>query len=214
MVEQLGKEEASKLIQSAASSSSGPSNLPQAGKPQVFEPSHPLGKDAMDWSEKSKRQAEQEEEQIKQLESEKLALQLQLEEIEKHERSLKSGSSKRPARQAESVQQVLGAKRSDTTYEAIAKEKRDKAAAASAARTKEEPSDEEFPASKPGAHTLYRTAEGRRKEPTLEFRGEPKSDKLTFNPESRRFVKEEPKQEVKPETKQEFQTFNQMVQYD
>jgi hypothetical protein len=68
MVEQLGKEEASKLIQSTASSSSGPSNLPKAGKPQVFEPSHPLGKDSMDWSEKSKRQAEQEEEQIKQLE--------------------------------------------------------------------------------------------------------------------------------------------------
>jgi hypothetical protein len=136
----------------------------------------------MDWSDKSKRTSlDKEEEQIKQLESEKLALQLQLEEIERHERSLKSTeSSKRLARQ-----DTLGSRSSDAAYERIAREKKAKASAAAAARVKDEPSDEEF--TRPGASTLYKTAESRRSGPGLTFRGEPpKSERLVFKPEHER----------------------------
>ncbi len=167
MVEQLSKSEAEKLFAQSSASSSGRLDMPTAGKPQVLKPGHALDR-FMDWSTRTKRTGEdKEEEQIKLLEDEKMALQLQLEEIENQERSLKpTESSKRPARQ-----DVLGARRSDATYDKIAQEKKDRASAAAAARVKDEPSDEEF--SRPGANTLFRTAESRRPELGCNFRGEP-----------------------------------------
>ena len=88
MVEQLSKADTEKLFAQSSASSSGKLDMPKAGQPRVLHPIHPLEK-STDWSKIAKRTGEeQDEQQIKILEDEKIALQLQLEEIEKQERSL------------------------------------------------------------------------------------------------------------------------------